>query len=71
MVEQMKTSSGSGARSTNNKLSDPRIRMVEHIVTHYDRAKSTDVRAILNETKVGAWRQPTLLKMIRNVLTES
>lgn len=71
MVEQIKASSGSGARKTKSPVSDARIRMVEHLVTQYERANSTDVRAILNETKVGARRQPTLLKMIKNVLAES
>ncbi len=70
-MEKMGASFGAGAASKRKTVSDPRIRMVEHIVAHYDRSNTTDVRSILNETKVGAWKQPTLLTMIKNIMAES
>ncbi len=50
---------------------DLKLRVVEHILAQYDGYGANDVRNILNETKVGAWRRPTLLKMLKMVFSSS
>ena len=50
---------------------DLKLRVVEHILAQYDGYGTNDVRNILNETKVGAWRRPTLLKMLKMVFSAS
>ena len=53
----------------NGGVSDPRCRMVEHIVTQYDNSANY-VRDILNEKKVGTPRQPVLFNMIKTVISK-
>ncbi len=50
-------------------IADPKSKMAEYIVAQYGNG-STDVRSILNETKVGAWRKPTLQKMLNTVFSK-
>ena len=55
-----------------SKKSDPaslKLRVVEYLVAQYDCGDSTDIRSILNETKVGAWRRPTLQQVLNRVFT--
>ena len=48
-----------------------KLRVAEHILAQYDCYGTTDVRDILNETKPGAWKRPTLLKMLKMVFSVS
>jgi len=50
---------------------DCRMRMAEHIIAQYGPNNSTDIRDILNETKIGAWRRPTLYRMLNTVFSSS
>ena len=52
-------------------VADLKLRVAEHILAQYDCYGNTDVRDILNETKPGAWRRPTLLKMLKMVFSAS
>jgi hypothetical protein len=48
---------------------DYQSKMASYITTQYGSGSSDDIRVILNETKVGAWRRPTLQKMLNTVFT--
>ena len=52
-------------------VADLQLRVAEHILAQYDGCGATDVRDILNETKVGAWRKPALLKILKMVFSAS
>jgi hypothetical protein len=54
---------------TSGGISDPRCRMVEHIVAQYG-SNANYVRDILNEKKAGAPRQPVLFNMIKTVISK-
>jgi hypothetical protein len=48
-------------------VAELKLKMAEHIITLDSCRESTDVRDILSETKVGAWRRPALLKKLKMV----
>ena len=50
-------------------IADLKLRVAEHIVAQYDGYGTTDVRNILAETKVGAWRRAALLKILKMVFS--
>ncbi len=62
-----------GTTKVSTKITDLdlKIRVAEHIRAQYDCYGTTDVRDILNETKPGAWKRPTLLKMLKMVFPVS
>ena len=66
---QNRTHMDTGATSSYKIVSDARRKMIEHIVAQYDRDDSTDVRQILNETKVGGRRRSNIMQMIRTVFS--
>ena len=45
-------------------IADLKLRVAEYIIAQHDCYGATDVRTILAETKVGAWRRPTLMKIL-------
>ncbi len=59
------------AGTTNAPISiaDLKLRVAEHILAQYDCCETSDVQNILDETKVGAWRRPTLQKMLKMVFS--
>jgi hypothetical protein len=68
MVYQIKNSSGIGVTGMQKSSPDPRCRMVEHIVAHFN-SNENYVRDVMNETKVGSTRQSAIIKMIKNVIS--
>lgn len=50
---------------------DLKLKVAEYIATQYGYDRGTDVRSILNETKIGAQRKPTLQDMLNSVFTKS
>jgi len=50
-------------------IADLRLRMAEHIIAQDGCYGSADVRDILTETKVGAWRSADLLKKLKVVFS--
>jgi len=52
-------------------IADLRVRVAEHILAQYDYYGTTEVRNILDETKAGAWRRPTLLKVVKTLFSTS
>ncbi len=48
-------------------IANVRLRVAEHIIAQYNCPTNNDVQNILTETKVGAWKRPTLLKIIKMV----
>ena len=48
-----------------------KLRVAEYIAAQYDYDSSTDVRSILNETKIGARTRSNLQKMLNSVFTTS
>jgi len=71
MEKQTITSTDNGTTKVCKTIADLQLRVAEHILAQYDCYDATDVRNILNETKAGAWRRPTLLKMLKMVFSAS
>jgi hypothetical protein len=69
MDSHLNNSKKTTSETKNGYSPDPRCRMVEHIVAQYSSSENY-VRNVMNETKVGATRQPVILNMIRNVITD-
>lgn len=46
-------------------LEDLKMRVAERVIGQYGYPECEEVRNILNETKVGAWRRPSLEKELR------
>lgn len=65
MIERSITSINTNNTEGHTTLDDLKLKLAEHIITQY--GGGTDVRSILTETKVGAWRRETLLKKLRTV----
>ena len=45
-------------------IAELKLRMAEHIIAQEECTRMADVRSILAETKVGAWRKATLRKKL-------
>ena len=71
MVDQTINSIKNGTANASKTIADLQMRMAEHILTQYGYYDTTDIRHILNETKAGAWRKPTILKMLEPVFSTS
>ena len=71
MERQTRASIDIGTKKACTTIADLKLRVAEHILAQYDCYEATDVRNILNETKAGAWRRPTLLNMIKMVFSAS
>jgi hypothetical protein len=71
MEEQTIASIDASTNEVCPTVADLKLRVAEHILAQYDYCGVTDVRNILDETKVGAWRRPTLLKIIKMVFAAS
>jgi len=69
MEEQTIASIDVGTTKVCPTIADLKLRVAEHIVAQYDGYATIDVRDILAETKVGAWRRPTLLKILKMVFS--
>ncbi len=52
-------------------VADLRVRVAEHILAQYGYSGTTEVRNILAETKVGAWRKSTLLEFLKTIFSTS
>lgn len=50
-------------------IADLKLRVAEHVVAQYDYRGVNDVWDIIAETKVGARRKPTLLKILKKVFS--
>ena len=62
---------GAEVNSTNicATIADLKLRVAEHIVAQYDYQGLDKVRDILAETKVGARRETSLLKILKKVFS--
>jgi len=69
MEKQTIASIDVGATKACTNIADLKLRVAEHILAQYDCYGTTDIRNILDETKVGAWRRPTLLKILKMVFS--
>ena len=58
-----------GTTNVSTSIADLKLRVAEHILAQYDCCETTDVRNILDETKVGAWRRPTLVKKLKMIFS--
>jgi hypothetical protein len=67
MEEQIRA--GNGYNTGTYENADPKSRMAEYIASYYG-TDSTDVRSILNETKVGARRRQKLHSMLNIVFSK-
>ena len=52
-------------------IADLKLKVAEHIIAQDDYYKTTDVRRILTETKVGAQRRSGLLKKLKMIFLEA
>jgi hypothetical protein len=70
-VEQTKTSIYVDTTRAGTQIPDLnlKLRVAEHIRAQYDYNETAEVRDILNETKPGAWRKPTMLNMLKKVFS--
>jgi hypothetical protein len=50
-------------------IADLKLRMAEHIVAQYDNHGVNEAWDIIAETKAGAWRRPTLQKLLKKVFS--
>jgi hypothetical protein len=48
---------------------DPKSKITEYLATHYGNC-GNDIRNILNETKVGAWKKPSLAEVLNSVFSD-
>lgn len=71
MEEQSRASINGNDTKACTTIADLRMRVAEHILAQYDSHGTTDVRNILNETKVGAWQRTTLPKVLKMVFSTS
>ncbi len=70
MEVQTIASINGGTTKVCTTIADLKLIVAEHIVAQYDCNGTADVvRNILAETKVGAWRRPVLLKIIKMVFS--
>ncbi|MFC1915804.1 hypothetical protein ACFLW4_03835 [Chloroflexota bacterium] len=60
-----------GTTKTGTALAELKLRVAEHIIAQNDCYRPDEVRSILDETKVGAWRKPALLKKLQMVFSFS
>ncbi len=52
-------------------IGDLKLRVAEYILAQSVYSTNDDVRSILAETKVGAWRRPALLEKLKMVFSLS
>jgi len=52
-------------------IANLKLMVAAHILAQYDCYEVSDIGNILNETKAGTWRRPTLLKMPEMVFAAS
>jgi len=71
MEKQSKASNNGNATKERATTVDPRVRVAEHILAQYGSSGNTDIRNILNETKVGASRRTTVRKFLTMVFPTS
>ena len=71
MEQSIRISNDVDTTKTCTTVADLKLRVAEHILAQYDCYSATDVRSILNETKVGAWGRPTLQNMLKMVFSAS
>ena len=73
MEEHTRASIDIGTTKSSTQIPDLnlKLRVAEHICAQYDYHETTNIRDILNETKPGAWKKPTLLKMLKMVFSVS
>jgi hypothetical protein len=71
MEEQSRASINGNATKGRATIADLKVRIAEHILAQYGSYGTTDVRNILNETKVGASRRTTLRKFLTMVFPTS
>jgi len=71
MEEQSRASSNGNDTKERATKADPRVRIAEHILAQYGSSGNTDIRSILNETKVGASRRTTVRKFLTMVFPTS
>lgn len=71
MEEQSRAYINGNTTKACTTIADLRMRVAEHILAQYDSDGTTDVRNILNETKVGAWQRTTLAKVLKMVFSTS
>ena len=50
-------------------VADLKLRVAQHIVAQYDYHGVNEAWDIIAETKVGAWRRPTLLKILKKIFS--
>ena len=65
MIERNITSINTNDTEAHTTSDDLKLKLAEHIIAQY--SVDTDVRSILTETKVGAWRREALLKKLKTV----
>ena len=71
MEEQSRASINGNATKACTTIADLRVRIAEHILAQYDSHGTTDVRNILNETKVGAGQRTTVAEFLKMVFSTS
>lgn len=69
MEEQSRASINGNTTKACTTVADLRMRIAEHILAQYDSHGNTDVRNILNETKVGAGQSTTVSKFLKMVFS--
>ncbi|MFQ6121739.1 MAG: hypothetical protein ACE5LA_01595 [Dehalococcoidales bacterium] len=67
MEQQVIAGIDTGVTSGCTTMADLKLRVAEHIIAQYGFYGTDEVRNILTETKVGAWRRPALLKRLKMV----
>jgi len=66
-MERSITSINTGdTKGMHTTLDDLKLKLAEHIIAQYG-GENSDVRSILTETKVGAWRRKALLNKLKMV----
>ena len=58
-----------GAKEISSNIADLKVSMADHLLSQYDGFGVTDIRSIVNETKVGAWRRSNLRDIVRIVFS--
>ena len=72
MKQQTTASTDGNTTEVCTTVADLKWKVAEYIVAQNDCYGTADVvRNILTETKVGAWRRPALLKMLKMIFSTS